>query len=345
MSSPSKPLPPPSGPSWADEAAGVARHLKRRSSTRSAPPYILWAGAGVSKSAKTMDWAQLNAGLFTLAASTLSDALKAKPPKVASPTASFYDTVARINFKDWMRIEDFLADGFGHTPQEVQNAVAALLDTSIRVKAGRTITAKALSKRRYELLNTTISALLSCARIELGTLGWSCADFLRRHSSASAITTNFDTIIEQCYLAAAGFPPAAWPGVKALPARKGSVFHIHGIVNAPGLDFGALREREGLILSDADFSFFTEATKLGSGPWSWADDLARDYLARTTCLFVGTSLSDPNLLRWLSSRRSSGAGRPIYEFETDEPLRLWLTARDGWHVKTRGDVISYLDSL
>jgi SIR2-like domain len=64
-----------------------------------------------------------------------------------------------------------------------------------------------------------------------------------------------------------------------------SVLHLHGRL-APGASTG------DLVLSEADYSRVQHRG-------SWQEEYMRDALSETLCVFVGLSLTDPNLIRWL----------------------------------------------
>ena len=76
------------------------------------------------------------------------------------------------------------------------------------------------------------------------------------------------------------------------PTRGATVVrHLHGIL-APTV------QRGSVVLSEDDYH-------LMQSPRRWQESYFKDRLANTTCLFVGTSLSDPNLLRYLYRSRGS----------------------------------------
>jgi hypothetical protein len=98
-------------------------------------------------------------------------------------------------------------------------------------------------------------------------------------------TTNYDKLLE------AALRREQVPGkVKSFvtqrqPSSGVVVRHLHGVLTPT--------ERKGrVVLSESDYH-------LMQTPSIWQEQYFRDRLTKSTCLFIGTSLSDPNLLRYL----------------------------------------------
>jgi NAD-dependent SIR2 family protein deacetylase len=100
------------------------------------------------------------------------------------------------------------------------------------------------------------------------------------------ITLNYDDLIEQA-LRDEGLKPAP---VATDQHRHGEgavpVFHVHGYFGRDGGETGQI------VLSEADYQ-----RMLARG--SWQDDLVRTALRDSVVIFLGTSLIDPNLIRYL----------------------------------------------
>ena len=113
---------------------------------------------------------------------------------------------------------------------------------------------------------------------------------LRRELGSSVViaTTNYDDLLEKA-LRDAGFSrKEARPHIRRssrIAAGSAPVFHLHG--------FATTKERKGrLVLSEEEF------TRMQVGR-SWQEQYVTDLLRTHSCLFVGTSLVDPNLIRYL----------------------------------------------
>jgi hypothetical protein len=101
------------------------------------------------------------------------------------------------------------------------------------------------------------------------------------------MTTNYDDLLEQAFRDDGAVDPIALAtGDHHVPAGGVAVFHLHGYLGRDGADQG------DLVLSEADYQRMQQAP-------SWQEDLVRTALRSSTVVFVGTSLIDPNLIRYL----------------------------------------------
>lgn len=128
----------------------------------------------------------------------------------------------------------------------------------------------------------------------------------RREGKAldSIISFNFDALIEE-NLTAAKIPNVAisTEAVKHKPNEL-PIYHVHGFL-----------PRKGKIQEDAEIVFSEDAYHSQFlDPFSWSNLIQLTKYSQTTCLFVGVSLTDPNLRRLLdvSSRKSGGKARNHY---------------------------------
>ena len=110
-------------------------------------------------------------------------------------------------------------------------------------------------------------------------------------------TYNFDDLLEEAMMVR-GLPFASLePGDPLNSAFDGAVIiHPHGMLNANlnGEECAAKR----LVLSEEEYH------ALYSNPYSWANLIQLSLLTTYTCLFVGVSLTDPNLRRLLDTCRA-----------------------------------------
>lgn len=100
------------------------------------------------------------------------------------------------------------------------------------------------------------------------------------------MTLNYDDLLEQALRDEGAEPVALATADHRAPTDTVRVFHLHGYLGRDG------RDRGRLVLSEADY----QRMQLGG---AWQEDLVRNALRESTVLFVGTSLIDPNLLRYL----------------------------------------------
>lgn len=113
----------------------------------------------------------------------------------------------------------------------------------------------------------------------------------RREGKAldSIITFNFDALIEE-NLAAANIPnaPIYTEAVKFQPSEI-PIYHVHGYLPRRG----KISETSDIVFSeDAYHGQFLD-------PFSWSNLIQLAKFSQNTCLFVGVSLTDPNLRRLL----------------------------------------------
>ena len=121
-----------------------------------------------------------------------------------------------------------------------------------------------------------------------GLLAKHIAFLLAMHPSVTVATTNYDSLLE---LAVDGLRIDLKSIARTSPAPEPpdgmvQIVHLHGLLPPEGALEG------DLILGERDYAEMQRTS-------SWQEDFVREKLARTKCLFVGSSLSDPNLIRYL----------------------------------------------
>ncbi len=102
------------------------------------------------------------------------------------------------------------------------------------------------------------------------------------------MTLNYDDLIEQAFRDHPGAPEpyAISDEDHHVPPGKCGVFHLHGYMGRDN------RPRGEIILSEADYMQMQRGT-------SWQEALVQSALRESTLVFVGTSLLDPNVIRYL----------------------------------------------
>jgi hypothetical protein len=82
------------------------------------------------------------------------------------------------------------------------------------------------------------------------------------------------------------------------------IYHVHGYLKQGG------GPKTGIVLSEDDYHAELMA------PYSWSNLVQSSFLTRSTCVFVGTSMTDPNLRRLLRSA-AAVTKRIHYAFPSD----------------------------
>lgn len=98
-------------------------------------------------------------------------------------------------------------------------------------------------------------------------------------------TGNYDGLIEQA-LRDEGLDVHSYVTGRTEPAGSAAVYHLHGRL------MPAYPATGRLILSEDDYARVQH-------PGAWQERFMRDALENSLCIFVGLSMTDPNLIRWL----------------------------------------------
>ena len=142
------------------------------------------------------------------------------------------------------------------------------------------------------------------------------AEYLSHRAPVPVVTYNFDSVLEEALLSQGSYNFVSFnkPSGRVHPTRS-SIFHIHGLLQdqerLSELDQDKKRRMpddidRGLVFCEDDY----HATAINQV--SWQNVFPLSILMNYTCLFVGTSLTDPNQRRLLD----------IYKkcVEADDPL-------------------------
>jgi hypothetical protein len=113
-------------------------------------------------------------------------------------------------------------------------------------------------------------------------------------SDVRIATGNYDGLLEAA-LKELGLPVHSYVQGRAEPAASAAVYHLHGrlIPSYPATG--------RLVLADDDYARVQY-------PGSWQERFMREALENDLCLFIGLSLTDPNLIRWLHRYSSDPDG-------------------------------------
>jgi hypothetical protein len=117
-------------------------------------------------------------------------------------------------------------------------------------------------------------------------LGALCAE---RTSVQAVVSYNYDSVLEE-FLETKGIRFTVLSGEEQ-HLKPGSlpIYHVHGYLKRGG------GPKTRIVLAEDDYYQDLVA------PYSWSNLLQSSLLIRSTCLFVGTSMTDPNLRRLLRS--------------------------------------------
>jgi len=136
------------------------------------------------------------------------------------------------------------------------------------------------------------------AAYEPGPIGREVANLRARFGRRLTIlTTNYDDLIERALLAS-GIPAK---NIKSYvrrtppPPESVAVTHLHGYA-------GRVGKPRRIVLTEEHY----HRMQRGS---SWQEEYVTDRLENSVCLFIGTSLSDPNLIRYLYGYKQTSLRR------------------------------------
>ena len=146
---------------------------------------------------------------------------------------------------------------------------------------------------------------------------------------AEILTTNYDDLLEQALIDAGtartnirSYTQNREPDKRA--AGTVAVTHLHGLAGREGTP-------KGIVLTEEHYHRMQRGT-------SWQEELVTKHLQGSTCVFVGMSLADPNLIRYLYGYKAPEQPRHAAIFvrqgepEASAPVRAAMeeAARRRW---------------
>ena len=123
--------------------------------------------------------------------------------------------------------------------------------------------------------------------------------------SCDVLTTNYDLVLDDAISEIVTEAPATSTGARRPKAKN--VTHLHGVVTPRG------RIRGELVLSDRDYVLMQEDS-------AWQQTYFASRFAESTCVFVGASLTDPNLLRYLFRSETTKPHYAIFVRQQDAEI-------------------------
>lgn len=114
------------------------------------------------------------------------------------------------------------------------------------------------------------------------------------------MTLNYDDLLQQALRDAGATPLTLATAEHRVAADEVPVVHLHGYLGRDG-------PAGQIVLSEGDYHGMQHGG-------AWQDDLMRNALRDSTLIFVGTSLIDPNMLRYLHAVASEPGGEHFAVF-------------------------------
>lgn len=148
------------------------------------------------------------------------------------------------------------------------------------------------------------------------------------------ITTNYDQLVEQS-LKKEGLSPYPVSQSGIIPKNTIPIYHVHGSVNDPNNPIANLPEAP--VLSEEDYH------NLYSTGHHWSNTAILHALQHTHCIFIGLSMTDPNLRRLIETAFYNDTPHyvflpriPLYEgyYESDK--------RNVFHFRVQEDIMQSL---
>ena len=139
---------------------------------------------------------------------------------------------------------------------------------------------------------------------ESSTLIETICSLIKDKSVTQVITTNYDQLIEQ-KLKSLGKSPISVSRNIIIPKNSVPVYHVHGIVNDPKKPIED-NTPSAPILSEEDYH------NLYSTGHHWSNIAILHALQHTTCVFVGLSMTDPNLRRLFETAVSQAVTHYVF---------------------------------
>jgi SIR2-like domain len=125
------------------------------------------------------------------------------------------------------------------------------------------------------------------------------------------VTANYDVLLEQA------LDDLDVPAPSRIEAEPPGTSVAHGVLHLHGRLAPTDGKTGRIVLSEKDYVEVQQ-------PGSWHEQYMRTALEKTVCVFVGLSLSDPNLIRWLYRYRHSVPHVAIFARQTDPEIPLPL---------------------
>lgn len=267
----------------------------------------LVVGAGVSRESGLPGW---------------SDLLNTMLQKTARASSAFRSYEKRLRMED--QPEGTVARAL---EREAQNYAQLILGVHGLIGAASVVKSW-LSQQEYEgYLEESLYERVSGARLDVRP-GRTALEIARLWSDRgperlAVITTNYDLLIESALLEIGIGPTNIEILTTAPPSAKEGQFqilHLHGVVPQESLIDTLCIPESAVILAEDDYFHPVKDTRPNS-----TRDFCKTLLTDTTCLFVGTSLTDPDLVAYLYGSSDVDTAPRHYSLNVhqgDQPLSI-----------------------
>ena len=123
---------------------------------------------------------------------------------------------------------------------------------------------------------------------------YKCVDFLEKHPYTNVITYNYDTNLEYL-LKKRGIKYTSVYDENSFVNKEAltTIFHVHGLL--PYDKYKESKYINSLIFNESEYFY------LYNNPYSWNISKQMHDFTFNTCLFIGVSLTDPNMKRLLEA--------------------------------------------
>lgn len=132
-----------------------------------------------------------------------------------------------------------------------------------------------------------------------------CHSPTKNHKLNSIITYNFDDVLEQilCKKGAQNIYKSIY-GIEIDSENKLPIYHVHGFLQ----QFGELNEQNQITFGESIYH------KQYTDMYSWNNIVQISKFRELNCLFIGSSLTDPNIRRLLDIARKQNKEKKDYHY-------------------------------
>ena len=192
--------------------------------------------------------------------------------------------------KDWKSLITTLNSDF------YKNNNRALNETKHYVGEELFVSSKVLTTNGFDVyksLNTELYLFKEAKSFnDQDSTLYRCVDYIARHQGTNVITYNYDTNLEYLLRKRNLLYSTVYDENSFL--IKGSycnIFHVHGLL--PYNKYNESRYTDSLIFSESEYFY------LYNNPYTWNISKQLHDFTFNTCIFIGISLTDPNMKRLL----------------------------------------------
>ena len=153
---------------------------------------------------------------------------------------------------------------------------------------------------------------------------YKCVDYIEKHKGTSVITYNYDTNLEYlCKKRGVRYNTVYDDNSFISKEAIVSIFHVHGLL--PFEKYNESKFTDSLIFNESEYFY------LYNNPYSWNISKQLHDFTFNNCIFIGISMTDPNMKRLLELSRN------YLKFNF-----IFLKREKGMDSKTYRDVTNYL---